>query len=89
MNRVENQKLNQTAAAAFWLGFWFSIRPSTDTGTHYHYQEEEMKEAQCVHPPPPPSENDSVIGSNQCMCLLKGELKTKNSTKRQQRFTRK
>ena len=40
-----------------------------------------MKEGQCVHPPPPG--NDSVIGSNQCLCLPKAELKTKNSTKRQ------
>ena len=41
-----------------------------------------MKEAQCVNPPLPP-DNDSVIGSNQCLCLPKAELKTKNSTKRQ------
>ena len=42
-----------------------------------------MKEAQFVHPPPPPPDNDGVIGSNQCLCLPKAELKTKNSTKRQ------
>ena len=34
------------------------------------------------HPPPNP-DNDNVIGSNQCLCLPKAELKTKNSTKRQ------
>ena len=40
-----------------------------------------MKEAQCAHPPP--FDNDGVIGANQCLCLPKAELKTKNSTKRQ------
>ena len=40
-----------------------------------------MKEAQYV--PPPPSDTDGVIGSTQCLCLPKAELKTKNSTKRQ------
>ena len=40
-----------------------------------------MKEAQCAHPPP--FDNDDVIGSNQCLCLPKAELNTKNSTKRQ------
>ena len=39
-----------------------------------------MKEAQCAHPP---LDNDDAIGSNQCLCLPKAELKTKNSTKRQ------
>ena len=28
-------------------------------------------------------DNDDVIGSNQCLCLPKAELNTKNSTKRQ------
>ena len=37
-----------------------------------------MKETQFVDPPPPP-DNDGVIGSNQCLCLPKAELKTKNS----------
>ena len=38
-----------------------------------------------LYPPPDPQplDNDNVIGSNQCLCLLKAELKTKNSTKRQ------
>ena len=40
-----------------------------------------MKEAQCAHPPP--LDNDNVIGTNQCLCLPKAELNTKNSTKRQ------
>ena len=40
-----------------------------------------MKEGQCVHAPPAP-DNDSVIGSNQCLYLPKAELNTKNSTKR-------
>ena len=40
-----------------------------------------MKEPQCTHPPP--LDNDDVIGSNQCLCLPKAELNTKNSTKRQ------
>ena len=40
-----------------------------------------MKDPQCVHPPP--FDNDDVIGSNQCLCLPKAELNTKNSTKRQ------
>ena len=40
-----------------------------------------MKEPQCAHPPP--LDNDDVIGSNQCLCLPKAELNTKNSTKRQ------
>ena len=55
---------------------------------HYHYQEEEdedkeeeVKEPQCAHPPP--LDNDDLIGSNQCLCLPKAELNTKNSTKRQ------
>ena len=34
-------------------------------------------------PPSPPLDNDNVIGSKQCLCLPKAELKTKNSTKRQ------
>ena len=39
-------------------------------------------------PPPPyahpsPVDNDNVIGTNQCLCLPKAELNTKNSTKRQ------
>ena len=34
------------------------------------------------HPPPTP-DNENVIGSNECLCLPKAELKTKNSTKRQ------
>ena len=42
---------------------------------------QEVKEAQCAHPPP--LDNDDVIGSNQCLCLPKAELNTKNSTKRQ------
>ena len=33
-------------------------------------------------PHPPPPDNDNVIGSNQCLCLPKAVLKTKNSTKR-------
>ena len=41
-----------------------------------------MKKAQCAHPPP--FDNDDVIGTNQCLCLPKAELNTKNSTKRQQ-----
>ena len=40
-----------------------------------------MKEAQCAHPPP--LDNDDVIDSNQCLCLSKAELNTKNSTKQQ------
>ena len=44
-------------------------------------KEEEVKEAQCAHPPP--HDNDNVIGTNQCLCLPKAELNTKNSTKRQ------
>ena len=40
-----------------------------------------MKEAQYAHPLP--LDNDYVIGSNQCLCLPKAELNTKNSTKRQ------
>ena len=44
-------------------------------------QDAEVKEAQFVDPPPPDS--DAVIGSNQCLCLAKAELNTKNSTKRQ------
>ena len=44
-------------------------------------KEEEVKKAQCAHPPP--FDNDDVIGSNQCLCLPKAELNTKNSTKRQ------
>ena len=35
------------------------------------------------YPHPLPFNNDNVIGSNQCLCLPKAELKTKNSTKRQ------
>ena len=53
---------------------------------HYHYQEEEdedkeeeVKEPQCAHPPP--LDNDDVIGTNQCLCLPKAELNTKNATK--------
>ena len=34
-------------------------------------------------PPSPPLDNDNVIGSKQCLCLPKAELKTKNSTKPQ------
>ena len=39
-------------------------------------------------PPPPdphpsPLHNDNVTGTNQCLCLPKAELNTKNSTKRQ------
>ena len=45
------------------------------------HKEEELKEAQCVHPPP--FYNDGVTGSNKCLCLPKAELNTKNSTKRQ------
>ena len=38
----------------------------------------------CSPPPhPPPPDNDNVLGPNQCLCLPKAELKTKNSTKRQ------
>ena len=33
--------------------------------------------------PPPPLDNDNVIGTNQCLCLPKAVLNTKNSTKRQ------
>ena len=44
-------------------------------------KEEEVKEAQCAHPPT--LDNDNVIGTNQCLCLPKAELNTKNSTKRQ------
>ena len=40
-----------------------------------------MKKAQYVHPPP--FDNDDAIGYNQCLCLPKAELNTKNSTKRQ------
>ena len=46
-------------------------------------KEEEVKEAQCAHPPPP-LDKDNVIGTNQCLCLPKAELNTKNSTKQQQ-----
>ena len=35
------------------------------------------------YPHPPPLDNDNVIGTNQCLCLPKAELNTKNSTKRQ------
>ena len=35
VNRVENQKLNQTTPyGAVWLSFWFSTRPSANTGTN-------------------------------------------------------
>ena len=34
-------------------------------------------------PHPAPPDDDNVLGSNQCLCLPKAELKTKNSTKRQ------
>ena len=44
-------------------------------------KEEEVKEPRCAHPPP--LDNDDVIGSNQCLCLPKAELNTKQSTKRQ------
>ena len=40
-----------------------------------------MKDSQCTHPPL--INNDNVIGFNQCLCLPKTELNTKNSTKRQ------
>ena len=40
-----------------------------------------MKEAQCAHPPP--LDNYNVIGTNQYLRLLKAEMNTKNSTKRQ------
>ena len=33
-----------------------------------------------VPSPPPPLDSDNVIGTNQCRCLLKAELNTKNST---------
>ena len=45
-------------------------------------KEDEVKEPQCAHPPS--FDNGDVIGSNQCLCLPKAELNTKNSTKRQQ-----
>ena len=35
------------------------------------------------YPHPPPLDNDNVIDTNQCLCLPKAELNTKNSTKRQ------
>ena len=35
VNRVEHQKLNQTTPyGAVWLCFWFSTRPSANTGTN-------------------------------------------------------
>ena len=35
VNRVKNQKLNQTTPnGAVWLSFWFSTRPSADTATY-------------------------------------------------------
>ena len=39
-------------------------------------KEEEVKEAQYAHPPP--LDNYNVIGTNQCLCLPKAELNTKN-----------
>ena len=40
-----------------------------------------MKEPRCAHPSP--LDKDDVIGNNQCQCLPKAELNTKNSTKKQ------
>ena len=57
------------------------ILPILAQKTLYHKDEyEEVKEAQFAKPPP---DNDDLIGSNQCLCLPKAELNTKNSTKRQ------
>ena len=42
--------------------------------------EDEVNEAQCDHPSP--SDDYDLIGFNQCLCLPKVELNTKNSTKR-------
>ena len=53
---------------------------------HHHYQEEEDGHLELPPPPyphPPPFNNDNVIGTNQCLCLPKAELNTKNSIKRQ------
>ena len=43
--------------------------------------EDDVNEGQCVHPSL--SDYYDLIGSNQCLCLPKAELNTKNSTKRQ------
>ena len=44
-------------------------------------KEDGVKEPECAHHPP--LDNVDVIGTNQCLCLPKAELNTKNSTKRQ------
>ena len=43
-------------------------------------KEGEVKKAHYAHPPP--FDNDDAVGTNQCLCLPKAELNTKNSTKR-------
>ena len=43
----------------------------------------ELPSPPAPYPHPPPLDNDNIIGTNQCLCLPKAELNTKNSTKRQ------
>ena len=92
VNRVEHQKLNQTTAElpfGWVFGVQLGLRQTQALIRTYYIiiikededKEEEVKKAQCAHPPP--FDNDDVIGSNQCLCLPKAELNTKNSTKRQ------
>ena len=82
--------------AAVWLSFWCSTRPSADTGTITTYYiiiiitalPEHIELllfshwAHCAHGVQ--WYNDDVIGYNQCWCLPKAELNTKNSTRWQQ-----
>ena len=92
VNRVEHQKLNQTTAElpfGWVFGVQLGLRQTQALIRTYHIiiiKRRRMCTLSFLHLLLLILiflDNDDVIGSNQCLCLPKAELNSKNSTKRQ------